>query len=64
MTPAQCRAARALLDWTQGSASNRQTADLGDGQPVKSVRQAAEAFFKPTIDVPPSTDEPSPPPPV
>ena len=43
-----------------GSASDRQTADShGDGQHLPSVRQAAEALFKPTIDAPPPTDEPS-----
>jgi hypothetical protein len=43
-----------------GSAGDRQAADaFGSGQPVPSVRQAAEALFKPTIGAPPSTDEPS-----
>jgi hypothetical protein len=43
-----------------GNARDRQTADaLGDGQYVTSVRQAAEALFKPTIGAPRLTDEPS-----
>jgi hypothetical protein len=43
-----------------GVAGDRQTAvAFGDGQVVPSVRQAAEALFKPTMDAPPSTDDPS-----
>jgi hypothetical protein len=43
-----------------GNASDRQTADAYGGRGhVSSVRQAAEALFKPTIDAPPSTDTPS-----
>jgi hypothetical protein len=41
-----------------GIAGHKPTADvLGDEQPVPSVRQAAEALFKPAIDASPSTDE-------
>jgi len=43
-----------------GIAGPKPTADLlGDEQPVPSVRSAAEALFKPTIDALPSTDKPA-----
>jgi hypothetical protein len=43
-----------------GIAGNRQTGNaFGEGQQVPSVRQAAEALFKPTIDAPPPADGPS-----
>jgi hypothetical protein len=41
-------------------AGNRQIANpFGEGQQAPSVRQAAEALFKPTTDTPPATGEPS-----
>jgi hypothetical protein len=47
-------------DKVLGIAGARQAANaFGDGQRAPSVRRATEALFKPTIDAPPSTDEPS-----
>jgi hypothetical protein len=43
-----------------GIAGDKPAADvLGDAHPVPSVRQAAEALFKPTTDAVPSADEPA-----